>query len=125
MLATLLHRDFGLVWLAGLISLAGDYALLVALPLHVYRQTDSTLATAGTLAAGFRTPSPRAPRTASDRGSRLGRHARRRYGGIAGLPQRMGRRWASRWGQGPRRAPGKTAARIRRLRACDGGQRLA
>lgn len=44
-------RDFGLLWLAGLISFAGNAALLFALPLHVYRLTDSTLATAGVLAA--------------------------------------------------------------------------
>jgi MFS family permease len=50
-LATLRHRDFGLLWFAGLISVAGDFALIVALPLHVYRLTGSTLATAGTFAA--------------------------------------------------------------------------
>ena len=52
MLAALRHRNFALLWLAGLISVAGDFALIVALPLHVYRLTGSTLATAGTLAAG-------------------------------------------------------------------------
>lgn len=46
-------RDFGLLWLAGLISFAGDAALLIALPLHVYQLTDSTLATAVALAARF------------------------------------------------------------------------
>ena len=51
MLATLRHRNFALLWLAGLISVAGDFALIVALPLHVYRLTGSTLATAGALAA--------------------------------------------------------------------------
>lgn len=53
MFALLRVRDFGLLWLAGLISIAGDLALAVALPLHVYRLTDSTLATAGVLAANF------------------------------------------------------------------------
>ena len=53
MFALLRVRDFGLLWLAGLISIAGDLALVVALPLHVYRLTDSTLATAGVLAANF------------------------------------------------------------------------
>jgi MFS family permease len=53
MLAVLRQRDFGLLWLAGLISIAGDFALIVALPLHVYRLTDSTLATAGAFAASF------------------------------------------------------------------------
>jgi len=53
MFALLRVRDFGLLWLAGLISIAGDLALAVVLPLHVYRLTDSTLATAGVLAANF------------------------------------------------------------------------
>ena len=53
MFAILRIRDFGLLWLAGLISFAGDAALLIALPLHVYRLTDSTLATAVALAARF------------------------------------------------------------------------
>lgn len=51
MLATLRQRDFALLWLAGLISMAGSLALWVALPLHVYSLTGSTLATATTLAA--------------------------------------------------------------------------
>ena len=51
MLATLRLRNFALLWTAGLISLAGSLVLFAALPLHVYRLTDSTLATAGTLAA--------------------------------------------------------------------------
>ena len=42
MFALLRVRDFGLLWLAGLISIAGDLALVVVLPLHVYRLTDST-----------------------------------------------------------------------------------
>jgi MFS family permease len=53
MFALLRNRDFGLLWLAGLISLAGSLALVVALPLHIYQLTDSTLATAGTFAASF------------------------------------------------------------------------
>jgi MFS family permease len=53
MFALLRIRDFGLLWLAGLISFAGDAALLIALPLHVYQLTDSTLATAIALAARF------------------------------------------------------------------------
>jgi MFS family permease len=53
MLAVLRQRDFGLLWLAGLISIAGDLALVIALPLHVYQLTDSTLATAGAFAASF------------------------------------------------------------------------
>jgi MFS family permease len=50
-LHVLRQRNFALLWFAGLISVAGDYALIVALPLHVYRETDSTLATAGIFAA--------------------------------------------------------------------------
>jgi MFS family permease len=53
MLAVLRQRDFGLLWLAGLISIAGDLALVIALPLHVYELTNSTLATAGAFAASF------------------------------------------------------------------------
>lgn len=51
MFATLRQRDFVLLWLAGLVSIAGDLAFVIALPLHVYRLTDSTLATAATFAA--------------------------------------------------------------------------
>ena len=51
MLAVLRQRDFVLLWLAGLVSIAGDLAFVIALPLHVYRLTDSTLATAATFAA--------------------------------------------------------------------------
>jgi MFS family permease len=46
MLATLRHRDFTLVWLAGLISMLGDRAMLIALQYYVYVQTGSTLAMA-------------------------------------------------------------------------------
>ncbi len=51
MFSLLRNRDFGVLWLAGLISFAGNAALLFALPLHIYQLTDSTLATAGVLAA--------------------------------------------------------------------------
>src|SRR5262245_54829092 len=51
MLATLRHRDFALLWLAGLISVAGDYALIVALPLHAYALTGSAVATGGVFAS--------------------------------------------------------------------------
>lgn len=53
MFAILRNRDFGLLWLAGLVSLAGSRALIIALPLHIYRLTDSTLATAAAFAASF------------------------------------------------------------------------
>ena len=50
MLATLRHRDFALLWVAGLVSVAGDNALIVALPLHAYELTGSAAA-AGVFAA--------------------------------------------------------------------------
>lgn len=53
MLATLRHRDFALLWVAGLISVAGDYALIVALPLHAYALTGSAAATGGVFAAAL------------------------------------------------------------------------
>jgi Transmembrane secretion effector len=46
MIATLRQRNFALMWLAGLISLAGDWALSVGLPIYVYTLTHSVLATA-------------------------------------------------------------------------------
>jgi len=49
MIATLRQRNFALMWLAGLISLAGDWALSVGLPIYVYTLTHSVLATAITL----------------------------------------------------------------------------
>ncbi len=45
------QRNFSLLWFAGLISLAGDWALSVAFPLYVYNLTDSTLATSGMVIA--------------------------------------------------------------------------
>ena len=51
MLAVLRQRNFALVWVAGLISLTGDWLLFVAVPLAVYQLTGSTAATAGAVAA--------------------------------------------------------------------------
>ena len=52
-LATLRHRDFALLWTAGLVSVAGDFALVVALPLHAYALTGSAVATGGVFAASL------------------------------------------------------------------------
>jgi MFS family permease len=51
MFATLRQRNFGLLWFGGLISLAGDWMLNVALPIYVYTLTGSALATGGMLVA--------------------------------------------------------------------------
>lgn len=46
MLAALRHRNYSLLWLAGLISLTGDWIMLTALPFYVYARTGSAMATA-------------------------------------------------------------------------------
>jgi MFS family permease len=53
MLATLRQRNFALLWIAGLISVAGEFALLTALPLHAYALTGSALATGAVFAASL------------------------------------------------------------------------
>jgi MFS family permease len=45
MFATLRQRNFLLLWLGGLISFAGDWVLIIALPVFVYDLTGSALAT--------------------------------------------------------------------------------
>jgi MFS family permease len=52
MFATLRQRNFALVWSGGLISLLGDWMLVVGLPLYVYALTGSTLATGTVFIAG-------------------------------------------------------------------------
>jgi MFS family permease len=51
MLALLRDRDFARLWLAGAVSMTGDWVILVALPVQVYALTGSTLATGGSFAA--------------------------------------------------------------------------
>jgi len=51
MIATLRQRDFLFAWLGGLISMMGDWVLFIALPIYIYRLTDSTLATSGMFVA--------------------------------------------------------------------------
>jgi MFS family permease len=46
-------RDFRLLWIGGLVSMMGDWALIAALPFEVFRRTGSTLATAAVLIAGL------------------------------------------------------------------------
>jgi MFS family permease len=47
LLGVLRRRDFALLWLSGLVSIAGDWVLFAALPYFVYQETGSTVATAG------------------------------------------------------------------------------
>ncbi len=45
MLGVLRQRNFALLWLGGLVSMAGDWMLYIALPFYVYEISGSTLAT--------------------------------------------------------------------------------
>ncbi len=47
MLAVLRRRNYGLLWVAQLISMIGDWAMFTALPFFVYQLTGSVLATGG------------------------------------------------------------------------------
>ncbi len=51
MIATLRNRNFSLLWMAGLVSLIGNWMLIAALPFYVYELTDSALMTSGLLMA--------------------------------------------------------------------------
>ncbi|MFC7547200.1 MFS transporter [Plantactinospora sp. GCM10030261] len=52
-LTPLRHRDVGLLWWAGLISMTGDWTLRVALPLAVLRLTGSPAAVSAVVLAGL------------------------------------------------------------------------
>ena len=52
MLATLRQRNFALLWTGGLVSLTGDWVLMIGLPIYVLILTHSVLATGVMLIAG-------------------------------------------------------------------------
>ncbi|MEM3486366.1 MAG: MFS transporter [Candidatus Methanomethyliaceae archaeon] len=52
LLTVLSRRNFALFWLGQFISMIGDWALFIALPVYVYELTDSALATGAMFIAG-------------------------------------------------------------------------
>lgn len=52
MLQLLRNRNFSLLWWGGLVSMLGNWMLIVALPVHIYQETGSTLATSLIFIAG-------------------------------------------------------------------------
>jgi MFS family permease len=52
MIQVLRQRNFALLWFAGLISMIGDWVLFIALPIHTYTLTHSSLATGVMFMAG-------------------------------------------------------------------------
>ena len=48
MLAVLRQRNFALLWFGNVVSMIGDWILLVALPFYIYQRTGSALATGAT-----------------------------------------------------------------------------
>ena len=53
MIQVLRQRNFALLWFAGLISMIGDWVLFIALPIHTYTLTHSSLATGVMFMAGM------------------------------------------------------------------------
>lgn len=56
MLRILRQRNFSRLWFGGLISMIGDWVLIVGLPFEIYRRTGSTLAT-GAMVLAYLVPS--------------------------------------------------------------------
>src|SRR5262245_44649245 len=52
MLTTLRQRNFALLWLGGLISVIGDWMLMVGLPIYILLLTHSVLATGAMMMVG-------------------------------------------------------------------------
>ncbi len=47
------YRSFLLLWLGGLVSMTGDWALRIALPIYIVRLTGSAAAVSGVVLAGL------------------------------------------------------------------------